>query len=84
MNKSDFLKELSSKTGYGIEECNLRNSVVEDTMIIGKKNKEKMIERFEKELNLNNNESNKLYEIVMNIISNEIKNKFKRPFKSQD
>ena len=84
MNKSDFLKELSSKTGYGIEECNLINSVLEDTMIIGKKNKEKMIERFEKELNLNNNESNKLYEIVMNIISNEIKNKFKRPFKSQD
>ena len=82
MNKGEFLRELSTQTGYNEEKCNLINSVIENTMIIGKKNKEKMTERFKEELNLNNNEANKLYEIVMNIISNEIKNKLKRPFKS--
>ena len=51
---------------------------------IGKKNKEKIIEKFEKQINLDENEANKLYEIVMRIICTEIKNKLKHPFKSQD
>ena len=84
MNKSEFLKELSKQTGYDLEKCNLVNSILEDTVIIGKKNKEKMIEKFEKQLNLDNNEANKLYDVVMNIVGNEIKNKLKNPFKSKD
>lgn len=84
MNKSEFLKELSKQTGYDLEKCNLVNGILEDTIIIGKKNKEKMIEKFEKQLNLDNNEANKLYDVVMNIVGNEIKNKLKNPFKSKD
>ena len=42
------------------------------------------IEKFEKQINLDENEANKLYEIVMRIIGTEIKNKLKHPFKSQD
>ena len=45
---------------------------------------EKIIEKFEKQINLDENEANKLYEIVMRIIGTEIKNKLKHPFKSQD
>lgn len=63
---------------------NTINNIVEDTFIIGKKNKEKIIEKFEKQINLDENEANKLYEIVMRIIGTEIKNKLKHPFKSQD
>ena len=48
------------------------------------RNKEKIIEKFEKQINLDENEANKLYEIVMRIIGTEIKNKLKHPFKSQD
>lgn len=84
MNKSEFIKELSKQTGYDGERCNTINSIVEDTFIIGKSNKEKMIEKFEKQINLNENEANKLYETVMEIIGSEIKNKLKHPFKSQD
>lgn len=84
MNKSEFIKELSKQTGYDEEKCIVINSIVEDTFIIGKKNKDKMIEKFEKQINLDENEANKLYEIVMRIIGTEIKNKLKHPFKSQD
>ena len=69
MNKSEFIKELSKQTGYDEEKCIVINSIVEDTFIIGKKNKDKMIE---------------LYETVISIIGSELKNKLKHPFKSQD
>ena len=84
MNKSEFVNELSKQTGYSLEKCNEINSIIEDIFIIGKKNKEKMMERFKTELNFKDDEANKLYEIVMNILGTEIKNKLKHPFKSQD
>lgn len=84
MNKSEFIKELSKQTGYDEEKCIVINSIVEDTFIIGKKNKDKMIEKFEEQINLDENEANKLYETVISIIGSELKNKLKHPFKSQD
>ena len=84
MNKSEVIKELSKQTGYDEEKCNLINSILEDTFIIGKKNKEKIIEKFEGAFNFDEIEANKLYEIVMNILGTEIKNKLKHPFGSQN
>ena len=84
MNKSEFLNELSKQTGYDEEKCNLINSIIEDTFIIGKKNKEKMMDRFKTELNFNDDAANKLYEMVMNILGTEIKYKLRHPFKGQD
>lgn len=84
MKKSEFIKELSKQTGYDEEKCIVINSIVEDTFIIGKKNKDKMIEKFEEQISLDENEANKLYETVISIIGSELKNKLKHPFKSQD
>ena len=84
MNKSEFIKELSKQTGYDEEKCIVINSIVEDTFIIGKKNKDKMIEKFEEQISLDENEANKLYETVISIIGSELKNKLKHPLKSQD
>ena len=84
MNKSEFIKELSKQTGYDEEKCIVINSIVEDTFIIGKKNKDKMIEKFEEQISLDENEANKLYGTVISIIGSELKNKLKHPFKSQD
>ena len=84
MNKSEFIKELSKQTGYDEEKCIVINSIVEDTFTIGKKNKDKMIEKFEEQISLDENEANKLYETVISIIGSELKNKLKHPFKSQD
>ena len=78
MNKSEFIKELSKQTGYDEEKC------IVITFIIGKKNKDKMIEKFEEQISLDENEANKLYETVISIIGSELKNKLKHPFKSQD
>jgi len=84
MNKYGFIKELSNQTGYEEENCKLINSIIEDSLIIGKKNKEKMIEKFEMKLNFDKIQSNNLYETVMNILGKEIKNKLKHPFKSEN
>ena len=84
MNKSEFIKELSKQTGYDEEKSILINNIIEDTFIVGKKNKKKIIEKFENQLSINENESDKLYELVMSILSCEIKNKLKHPFKSKD
>lgn len=84
MNKSEFIKELSKQTKYDEEKCTLINSIIEDTFIIGKKNKEKMIEKFKVQLGIDENDANNLYEIAMSIIGGAIKDKLKHPFKSQD
>ena len=81
MNKTDFIKELSNKTGYNEDMCLQINNIIEDTFLIGKKNKEKMINDLKNKLNINEEEANKIYETAMNIISSEIKNKLKHPFK---
>ena len=52
MNKTDFIKELSNKTGYNEEKCLKINNIIEDTFLIGKKNKEKMINDFKSKLNI--------------------------------
>ncbi len=84
MNKKDFIEKLSKETSYNEEKCNLINSIIEDTFIIGKKNKENMIVKFKERLEIENQEATKLYEIVMQIISAGIKDKLKHPFKNQD
>ena len=84
MNKTEFIKELSKQTGYDEEKCMKINEVIDDIFLIGKKNKEKMIAGFIENLEITEEEANKIYETVMSIIGNELKDKLKHPFKSQD
>lgn len=84
MNKNKFIQELSKKTLYDIETCTLINNKLEDTILIGKRTKEKLIEEFKNLLNVNDEEANKIYEISMGILSSGLKNKLKHPFKSRD
>lgn len=75
MNKKDFIEKLSKQTSYDERKCNLINSIIEDTFIIGKKNKEKMIAEFKEKLNVDDQEANRIYEIAMQIIGTGIKDK---------
>lgn len=84
MDKKEFIEKLSKQTNYDEIKCNLINSIIEDTFIIGKKSKEKMIVEFKEKLKIEEQEANKVYEIVMQIIGTGIKDKLKHPFKSQD
>lgn len=84
MNKNGFVKKLSELTGYDVNQCNKINDIIEDTFIIGKEGKERIIQRFKSELNFDEKQVNHLYQIVLNILKSEISNKLKHPFKSQD
>ena len=80
MNKSEFIKELMKQTGYDEERCVLINNVIENYFILGKKNKEKIIQDLKIKASLNEDEAQNVYDIIIKIIGTEIKNKLKHPF----
>ncbi len=84
MNKTKFIKKLSEKTGYSIEDCTRINSIIEDNFIISKKSKEKIINDLMIEFNINYEEASRIYEISTEIIVTAIKTKLIHPFKNQD
>ena len=84
MNKREFLEELSKQTGLDNNKCVLINDIIEETTVIGKKNKEKMVTGFMEKLNISEEEANKIYETAMGITGEQVKEKLKHPFKSQD
>lgn len=83
MNKTGFIKELSKQTGYDEEKCILINDIIENNFILVRKNKDKIIKELQVKANLNEDDSENVYDIGMKIITGEIKNKLKHPFKSQ-
>ena len=80
MNKTYFINTLCERLPYSKDKCIIINSIVEDTFIIGKKNKDIMIGRFINELNVSEDEANHIYEVVMNVISSSIKKRL-NPFR---
>lgn len=84
MNKTGFIKEISKQTGYDEERCVLINNVIENYFILGKKNKEKIIQDLKIKASLNEDEAENVYDIIIKIIGTEIKNKLKHPFKSNN
>lgn len=84
MNKNGFIKELSKQTGYDEEKCILINNVIENHFILGRKNKDKIIQDLQAKVNLSKEDSEKIYNMAIKIIATETKNKIKYPFKSKD
>ena len=84
MNKKEFINKRRNELDLDLEKCIIINNILEDTFLIGKKNKEIMIDRFVNELNISIDDANNIYEKVMDIIKNAIKNKIKHPFKGKD
>ncbi len=84
MNKQEVIEKLQKELKYDDEKCIIINKIIEETFLIGRKNKQKMIDRFIEEVNVNDDEANKIYETFMNIISKGLKEKLKHPFKDLD
>lgn len=84
MNKNAMIKELSKQTGYNQEKCILINNRIENYFIFRKKNKDKIIQDLQVNVNLSEDDAENVYDIVIKIITEEIKNKVKHPFKSKD
>lgn len=84
MNKNGFIKELSKQTEYDEEKCILINNIIENHFIVGRKNKEKIIQDLQVKASLSEDDAENIYDIAMKIITGEIKNKIRHPFKSED
>ena len=84
MNKTEFVNKLQEELKYDREKCLAINSILEDTFILGKHKKEKLIERFTTELKMSNEEAEHVYEVTSSIISSGIKNSIFHPFRNKD
>lgn len=84
MNKQEFIKKLNEDTGLEISKCETINEVLEDHFIVGKNNKEKILNDLCDKLNINVEEADMIYDACMSIVGVSLKDKIKHPFKSQD
>lgn len=84
MNKKDVILKLKEKLNFDEDTCNKINDVVEEHFIIGKNNKEKMLNGFMEKLNISKEEADKIYNAVMDVFAGGLKDKILHPFKDLD
>lgn len=84
MNKEQYIKVLQEKTKLSEDKCIIINDILENHFIIGKKNKQKIINDLKERLNIDEVDADEIYNICTEIISSAIKQKLKSPFKSND
>lgn len=63
-----IINELIEKTNKSENECKIINEILESHFIIGRNNKEKIINDFKEKLNIDYKEADKLYNICSEII----------------
>ena len=82
MNKTDIINELVKKTNLSEEKCEtIINKILGESFVIGKGNKEKIIDKISKELKMSKEEAEKIYEAIASILAKGIKSKLKNLFK---
>lgn len=84
MSKRKYIKELSKELNCNFEYANKISDILEDNFLLGKKNKDKIINMFIREFNISIDEANKIYDISYSVIMKEIGNKLIHPFKNLD
>lgn len=84
MDKTTFIKNLAESAHLTTEQSTLVNNILEGHFIVGKNNKEKIISKLREQLNIADEEAEKIYESAMSLIGGGIKDKLKHPFGSQD
>ncbi len=80
MNRSGLVKEIQKKTGYDEVKSNYVVDVLEETFIVGKNNKEKMIADLIEKVHVDEEEANKIYEAYIETVGNGIKQSIKNFF----
>ncbi len=84
MNKSEFIEKLTELTGFKKEKCEKINEILENHFIIGKNNKDKIIDDLMSKLSLTKEECDDIYNKAMSLIATGLKDKIINPFKSKD
>lgn len=82
MNKKKFIEVLKENTSYTERECSLINEIIERHFFLTKK--DEVMKEWMKELNVEKDEAEKLWQTVSFILKGEIKNKIKHPFGNQN
>lgn len=75
-NKDNFIKELKKVTKRDDKECIIINDILEKNFIIGKNNKNKIINDFKNDLDIRIEEADKLYNICADLVIKGIFKKF--------
>ena len=83
MNKQKFIKTIKENLNTSEAQANIINNIIESNNIFSKKNKDKIINDFMEQLNIDKEKAENIYETSLNIITNTIKNKIKHPFKKE-
>ena len=81
MNKTKFIEKLQETLNIEENDAIIINDILENNNIIGKNNKQKIINDIMEKLEKTETEANKIYETTMQIITTAIKNKIRHPFK---
>ena len=81
MKQNDLIKELKEKLKYNDKQIKIIKDIFEEKLFIGKRNKKRIINNLMEELNIDNEESNKIYNEFNTIFMNRIKYKIIHPFK---
>ena len=81
LNKTKFIEKLQETLNIKENDAIIINDVLENNNIIGKKNKQKIVNELMEKLKTDETEANKIYETTMQIITTAIKNKIRHPFK---
>ena len=84
MNKKGFIEKIKKELNIDENKANIINNIIETNNIFGKKSKDKIINDFMGQLNIDDIKANEIYEKVMEIIKNAIKEKIKHPFRAQN
>lgn len=84
MNKHGFIEELVKQTGYDKEKCIIISDSLEDNFLFGKNNKMKTINTLMNNLNCNEEEANRIYNITSLIITRAIKDRINHPFRNMN
>lgn len=84
MNKREFIKALSGKTGLSLEDTSIVNQILEENFFLRCKNKDKIVSEIVRSLNISKDEAVNLYEEAKTIFNEEVRYRFKHSFQSKD
>lgn len=68
MNKAEVVKKLMEKTEYSEEKCVILNDILENHFIVGKNNKEKIVNDIIEKLDVTYEQADELYNVCMELV----------------
>ncbi|MBQ9673407.1 MAG: hypothetical protein IJV39_02150 [Ruminococcus sp.] len=82
MNKTEFIKKLSSATGLTENQSEIVNGIFESNFFLSKKNSNKIIDEISHKIKIDKSKATEVYNSAYDLIGNSIVDKLKHPFGS--